>query len=316
MQSELRAEFPDAPLQVIGVNEYGHESGDPQITEGSQTPFLQDVDTDGNGVSDVWYDVLEITYRDVKILNQQNEVIGTVNLTTPGGYDLREVANYEALKEIMADVALERAFWQNHDDPTDVNSDGQTTAVDALQGINELMFHKIAQPGSKIPLPMPPSLPAPFLDVNGDGWHTPNDVLRVINRLIEQAEEPEGEAVTMKASALQVADLSTLAEGESVDEDIDTTNVVIRQRIPAMQTTSTQSLQDNKETWHRLAEDHLLGEQGKSDVKSIDKSNLVSGKVSGSELSQPWDVAVDSVFCSDKELALFESASRDSIERG
>ena len=131
MQNELRSVYPDLPIQILGVNEFGHESGNSLMTDGRTAPLLQDVDANNNGSSDVWYDLWDITFRDVKILNTQNEVVGTVNLTPPAGYDLGEEINYDALKQIIADVAHDRPFWQNPDDPTDVNNDEMPDFLDS-----------------------------------------------------------------------------------------------------------------------------------------------------------------------------------------
>ena len=40
------------------------------------SPWLQDVDEDGNRLSDVWREEWQITYRDVVILNAANEIAG------------------------------------------------------------------------------------------------------------------------------------------------------------------------------------------------------------------------------------------------
>ena len=204
MQNELRSEYPDKPIQIIGVNEHGRESGNSLMTEGRTTPLLQDVDADNNGVSDVTYDLWDVTYRDVKIINQQNELVGTVNLTPPAGFDLSEQINYDALKQILADVAHERPFWQNPDEPTDVNDDERTSAVDALQCINELALGSVSGSEIALPLPMPPLMPTPYLDVNGDGNITAIDALLVINRLMEQSGTSESESIAAEGELLQV----------------------------------------------------------------------------------------------------------------
>ena len=203
MQNELRSEYPDKPLHIVAINEYGHESGNPLVMEGLTAPILQDVDANNNGSSDVWHDLWDISYRDVKILNQQNEVVGTVNLTPPVGYDLGEETNYDALKQILTDVAHERPFWQNPKDPTDVNNDQRTSALDALQCINELIYSRIGDSDPNLPLPMPPLKPTPYLDVNGDGLITANDALRVINRLIKQPSTPEGNSLRAEGESFR-----------------------------------------------------------------------------------------------------------------
>jgi hypothetical protein len=103
MQQELEADFPEYDIQIIGINEAGHEIGNPAITDGRDLPWLQDVDSDGNKLSDVWRDKWEITYRDVFVLNQSNEVEGIYNLTI---HDLANEANYSELRDMLVDAAM------------------------------------------------------------------------------------------------------------------------------------------------------------------------------------------------------------------
>ncbi len=219
MQNELRSEYPGAPIQIVGVNEFRHESGNSLMTPNRTTPVLQDVDANSNGISDVWYDQWDVTYRDVKIVNDQNQLVGTVNLTPPDGYDLGDSINYAALKQILIDVAHKRPLWQNSADPTDVNNDGRTSAVDALQCINELMLGTVSGDSINLPLPMPPLMPTPYLDVNGDGNITANDALRVINRLIEQTKARESEFIGAESEPLAVADASLATPVAPTAED-------------------------------------------------------------------------------------------------
>ncbi|MCP4891328.1 MAG: hypothetical protein GY904_32630 [Planctomycetaceae bacterium] len=213
MQAELRNEFPEKPIQITAINEHGYESGNSLMSEGRTIPILQDVDADNNGSSDVWTDNWGVTYRDVKIVNPQNELVGTLNLTPTSGYNLSDEATYDALKKIITDVAHGQPLWQNQADPTDVNDDQQTTAVDALQCINELMLGKVSGFNVDLPLPMPPSQPKPYLDVNGDGRITANDAIRVINRLIEQTSTSEGEQI-------EAIHRSSTPEGEPLPESV------------------------------------------------------------------------------------------------
>jgi len=285
MQNELRSEYPDAPIQIVGVNEFGHESGNPLMAANHATPILQDVDADNNGSSDVWYDNWGVTYRDVKILNQQNELVGTVNLTPPSGYDLGESINYDALKKIMADVARQRPLWQNHDAPTDVNDDGRTSAVDALQCINELSFGNVSGSDVDLPLPMPPLMPKPYLDVNGDGRITANDALRVINRLIEQSSTPEAESSGVGPTSAQ-------AEGEFV-----------REPVALFASGSSEAI----DAWVESdSEDHRVDINGNAIATG---STLLPQLIrsAGEDSSKLSSDAVDSVFGSDDELLLLSN---------
>ena len=91
MQNDLNANYPQLGIRIVGVNEVGHEAGNPLITEGRDLPWLQDNDNDGNFQSDVWYDSWNVTFRDVIILDADNVEVGRFNLTTN---DLADVENY------------------------------------------------------------------------------------------------------------------------------------------------------------------------------------------------------------------------------
>ncbi|MCB9875897.1 MAG: tandem-95 repeat protein, partial [Planctomycetaceae bacterium] len=78
--------------------------------------------------------------------------------------------------------------WHNSQNPFDVNNDGNVSAVDVLQIINDLNAN-----GSRV-LPVLSGAP-PFLDVNNDGSVTPIDALQVINR-INSGSSGEGEGST------------------------------------------------------------------------------------------------------------------------
>ncbi len=76
--------------------------------------------------------------------------------------------------------------WQNHDNPLDVNGDGDITPMDPLMIINV-----INRLGSFPLNANPPSEGEPggggFIDVNGDGEVSPIDVLIVINHLNQRS---------------------------------------------------------------------------------------------------------------------------------
>ena len=92
MQMELDGE--DLPLEVsiLGVNEFGLESGNALVVEGRVIPWLQD-----SIEEDVWRS-WDITYRDVLILNADNEPVATYNLTTN---DLAVSARYQELADLL-----------------------------------------------------------------------------------------------------------------------------------------------------------------------------------------------------------------------
>lgn len=98
MQDELNTYYPELDIQILGVNGVGREDGNDWISSGRDIPWLQDVDTGG---SDVWSD-WDIAYRDVAIVDRDNAMVTTFNLTT---YDLGNPANYNALAAIFVEVA-------------------------------------------------------------------------------------------------------------------------------------------------------------------------------------------------------------------
>jgi len=102
IQDELDLEYPDLAIQILGVNEFGFDSGNQQIIdEGSSLPWLQDVDLDADGNSDTWTS-WGVTYRDVIVIDGTNWPVAVFNVTE---YDLREPANYTALKDLLVQTA-------------------------------------------------------------------------------------------------------------------------------------------------------------------------------------------------------------------
>lgn len=84
------------PIQILGVNQAGYESGNATITAGRDLPWLQDVST-----QDVW-SAWAVVYRDVQILDQDNQLAGVYNLTE---HDLSQADSYEALKNMLIEIA-------------------------------------------------------------------------------------------------------------------------------------------------------------------------------------------------------------------
>ena len=78
------------------MNYAGQESGNASITNGRDLPWLQDT-TEANVVAS-W----AVTYRDLVVLDDDNEVFSVYNLTS---HDLSNPDNYATLKAILLDAA-------------------------------------------------------------------------------------------------------------------------------------------------------------------------------------------------------------------
>ncbi len=97
----MEADFPELDIQLVGVNKVGKEAGNDTAVEGRDIPLLQDVDFNDDGGSDSW-DLWNVQWRDVVILDGDNEQVGTFNLTT---YNLALPENYNALRQMLIDAA-------------------------------------------------------------------------------------------------------------------------------------------------------------------------------------------------------------------
>jgi len=91
----MQRELP-ASIRILGVNQIGAEGDNPTICNGRDLPWLQD-DT----VERVWAR-WAVEYRDVVILNGNNEPVAVYNLTQ---HDLSLAANYDELKQMLLGVA-------------------------------------------------------------------------------------------------------------------------------------------------------------------------------------------------------------------
>jgi hypothetical protein len=101
MQIEINedlAENEDARISIIGLNEAGYESGNDAMTNGRALPWLQDLES-----TNVW-GAWNVTYRDVILVDEENYVFDTFNLSEN---DLSEEAVYTDLKDkLMAGLSL------------------------------------------------------------------------------------------------------------------------------------------------------------------------------------------------------------------
>ena len=100
MQQELTA--ANVNVQILGMNQLGHEGGNSTISQDNTIPWLQDGDTDNDGQSDVWLNSWAFTFRDVVIVGPNNEVLDIFNVTTQ---NLAEGENFNQLKDLFVQAA-------------------------------------------------------------------------------------------------------------------------------------------------------------------------------------------------------------------
>jgi len=88
----------DLPVEVRihGINEIGQESGNASACLGKDIPWLQEVPA--HPVWTTW----AVRYRDVVILDENNEVVGIYNLTD---HNLGDPEAFEALKTMLIGFA-------------------------------------------------------------------------------------------------------------------------------------------------------------------------------------------------------------------
>ncbi len=102
LQGELDEEYPELSIDIIGINEAGYEEDNAQMTAAGDLPWLQDVDQDNNGLSDVWRERWNITWRDVLILDSRNAPVGVFSLSS---HNLNSSAAYSTLLNMLLDAA-------------------------------------------------------------------------------------------------------------------------------------------------------------------------------------------------------------------
>lgn len=121
-------------------------------------------------------------------------------------YDSGEIV--DDVKNILygtTSIVIEYKTWQNPANSLDVNDDGDITAIDVLQIVNELNDPKFVDAQGLLPVKVKAP---PFLDPSGDGYGVSQDALLVINYLNNKP-KGEGEAVFLVLPAAEMRRLTT-----------------------------------------------------------------------------------------------------------
>ena len=98
MQAEIDADPASRPIQILGLNDIGLESGNDGMIAGQTLPWLQP--ETGEEIWTLW----AVEYRDVIIIDPDNEYVGTFNLTIN---NLADTTNYATLMTMLRDAANE-----------------------------------------------------------------------------------------------------------------------------------------------------------------------------------------------------------------
>lgn len=96
MAAELKATNPAVNIEILGINRTNQSAFNQFVIASTTLPWLQD--TLPGSVWDLW----QVTWRDVRILDPQGRLFAVYNLTT---YDLAEATNRATLKQLFLDAA-------------------------------------------------------------------------------------------------------------------------------------------------------------------------------------------------------------------
>ena len=120
---------------ILAINEEGLESGSSQISPDENLPWLQDVDQDANGISDLWYDSWNISFRDVVVLDENNSVVDIYNVTPN---DLADPTNYNTLRLMLVETATSDGDFNNDDQLNATDIDLLYAAIGTATGTDEM----------------------------------------------------------------------------------------------------------------------------------------------------------------------------------
>ncbi len=94
MQKELDTRVPGR-VSILGVNDVGQESGNDAMVSGRTLPLLQNTEA-----ADVW-NLWQVTYRDVVVLDGENKEVFIYNLTL---HNLGVPDNYRTLEDKLVEL--------------------------------------------------------------------------------------------------------------------------------------------------------------------------------------------------------------------
>lgn len=176
MQAELRAAYPELEITILGINQFDQGAENALMMAGRSLPWLQDVDANSDGQSDVW-SAWSAQWRDVMIVDGDNVRVATYNVTNN---NLGTAANYATLRDMILDAAFhDQRPYCNWRTPLDASGDALINMADVqclFDTMNSLGARALAKPASGESISL-------FYDVNRDGHVSPIDALQVVNYL-------------------------------------------------------------------------------------------------------------------------------------
>ena len=99
MQDDLNADYPQLGIQILSIDKMNvNGAGTASYSVDKDLPMVADNSTD-----DIW-NSWGGSWRDVVILDANNEIYATYNLTT---FSLSVSANYDDLKQLFIDAATQ-----------------------------------------------------------------------------------------------------------------------------------------------------------------------------------------------------------------
>ena len=95
MEADLAKKHPELAVSLLAIDAAGHEGGLPDLAKVGDLPCVQDTVKD-----DVWGS-WGAEWRDVYVLNAENELTAVYNLTL---FSLSEPENYATLEALLIDA--------------------------------------------------------------------------------------------------------------------------------------------------------------------------------------------------------------------
>lgn len=210
----MNRNYPSSEISILAVNHTNAQapSDVASATVINDLPMLNDVDANGDELADVW-EAWGAEWRDVHVVDEAGETTDVYNLTTNDIF--RNQDNYNTLRGMIVDAAtsgnVALTQYQNAVEPLDVTNDGNVVPNDVLR-----IFNKFNTDG---PTELTGDVGSSYYDVNGDGFLTALDAIRVIRHLNAVSTfgsgEPPVESSSDSAQAESVEQAA--AEAGSVD---------------------------------------------------------------------------------------------------